>query len=147
MADATTAQLKRFGVTALPGPDGGYSTFDGGANFGIPKHAKNASGAWEFMRYALTKAEQAKAPEVGFTPVRTDVLDTAYERKYPYDAVAVKALERGYAPKTTGYNETFNQAGGPWQSMYIKGVFDGDVSGALSSGQRAFTLALEQAQS
>lgn len=146
MQTATPAQLKDLAVTPLPGPDGGYSTFDGGANFGIPKHAKNASGAWEFMRYALSKTEQVQAPEAGFTPVRTDVLNAAYQKKYPYDAVAIEALKRGYAPKTTGYNETFNQAGGPWQSMYIKGVYDGDIAGALTAGQKAFSLALDQAQ-
>jgi multiple sugar transport system substrate-binding protein len=144
---ATPAQLKNFGAVALPGPDGGYSTFDGGANFGILSGAKNASGAWEFIKFALQQEQQAQAVTVGFTPIRGDVMTAAYKAKYPYDAVVLGALPHGYAPKTLAYNVTFNQPGGPWLQMFNQAVFGGDVAGALRNGQSGFTDALVQAES
>lgn len=144
---ATPDMLKQFGVVPLPGPDGASSIFDGGANFGIPKGAHNASGAWEFIKFALSKQAQAQAPVAGFTPVRGDVLTPDYEAKYPFNAVAVRELPLGYAPKTLGYNVIFNQPGGPWLTMFTDAVFGGDVDGALRAGQSAFAETLSEAQS
>jgi multiple sugar transport system substrate-binding protein len=145
-ANATKQFLKQVGATPLPGPQGGYSTFDGGANFGIPKGAKNPSGAWEFIKFALRKKEQLLAPTVGFTPIRQDVLTKSYRKKYPFDAVVLGALPKGYAPKTLAYNTTFNQPGGPWLTMFTVAVFDGQVDAAIKAAQPGFTNALQQAQ-
>lgn len=139
--------LEHAGAVPLPGPDGRSSTFDGGANFGIPKNAENPSGAWEFIKFALRKKMQVKAPTVGFTPVRDDVLTPAYKKKYPFDTVVLQALPRGYAPKTIAYNVTFNQPGGPWPTMFTRAVFEGDVDGAITAGQQDFSDALAQSQS
>ncbi len=49
----TKSQLADFADAPLPGVDGGYSTFDGGDDFVIPAGAPNASGAWEFIKWAL----------------------------------------------------------------------------------------------
>ncbi|HEX3811856.1 MAG TPA: sugar ABC transporter substrate-binding protein [Mycobacteriales bacterium] len=147
MASAPPSFQKQIGAVALPGPDGGSSTFDGGANFGIPKNAKNASGAWEFIRFALQKKQQAQAPTTGFEPIRTDVATPAYKAKYPFNAVVLDALPRGFAPKTIAYNVTFNQPGGPWLTMFIQSVFDGNIDGAIRKGQSGFADALGQAQS
>lgn len=147
MGGATPAFQKQIGVTALPGPDGKYSTFDGGANFGIPKGSKNASGAWEFVKYALQQKQQALAADGGFEPIREDVLTPAYKKKYPFNAVALSSLRNGYAPKTIAYNVTFNQPGGPWLTMFTQAVFDGDIDGALKAAQPAFSNALQQAES
>lgn len=144
---AKPALLDQLGVVPLPGPDGGDSLFDGGANFGIPKGAKNPSGAWEFIKFALSQQAQVQAPTVGFTPIRGDVLTAGYQAKYPFDAVAVRALPQGYAPKTLAYNQIFNQPGGPWLTMFTDAVFGGDLDGALAAAQPAFTNALAEAES
>ncbi|MBO0884438.1 MAG: extracellular solute-binding protein, partial [Mycobacterium sp.] len=146
-ASAPPAFQKQIGAVPLPGPDGGYSTFDGGANFGIPKNAPNPSGAWEFVKFALEKEHQAQAPLGGFEPIRTDVGTPAFKKKYPINAVLLNALPKGYAPKTLSYNVTFNQPGGPWEQMFIKAVFDGDVNNAIKNGQTGFADALSQAES
>ena len=52
-------------MTPLPGPTGGYSTFDGGADFGIPKGAKNAAGALEFVNWVLQSAQRSASPLTG----------------------------------------------------------------------------------
>jgi multiple sugar transport system substrate-binding protein len=134
-----------FMDTPLPGSNGGYSTFDGGDDFVIPSAAKNASGAWEFIQWALQTQQQDQYPALGATPVRTDVLTPAFSAANPEDAVALKALAKGYAPVTLVYDQMFNQAGGPWFQMFTTAVYDGNMSLALQQGQSGLTRLLQQA--
>jgi multiple sugar transport system substrate-binding protein len=146
-ASLTAANKSQFGLVPLPGVNGGYSTFDGGDDFAIPTGANNPSGAWEFVQYVLSKSQQLKYPGVGYTPVRSDVLNAAYRKANPLDAVMLKALTRGYAPSTLGYNSTFNEPNSPWFSMFLEAVYKGNISGALSSGQSGFSQQLSSSGS
>jgi multiple sugar transport system substrate-binding protein len=136
-----------FMDTPLPGANGGYSTFDGGDDFVIPSAAKNASGAWEFIQWVLQTQQQTQYPALGATPIRTDVLTPAFTAANPEDAVALKALAKGYAPVTLVYDQMFNQAGGPWFQMFSTAVYDGNVSLALQQGQSGLARLLQQASS
>jgi len=143
----TSANRAEFADTPLPGPTGSYSTFDGGDDFAIPKGARNASGAWEFIKFVLSKKQQLQYPSTGFTPVRTDLLNSTYKAEHPYDAVALKALAKGYAPATLPYNSIFNEPSGPWFAMFREAVYQGNVSAALAEGQSGFTQQLLQSGS
>lgn len=134
-----------FMDTPLPGAKGDYSTFDGGDDFVIPAAAKNASGAWEFIQWVMQTQQQSQYPDLGATPVRTDVLTPAFSTAHPEDAVALKALAKGYAPVTLVYDQMFNQAGGPWFQMFTTAVYDGNMSLALQQGQSGLTRLLQQA--
>jgi multiple sugar transport system substrate-binding protein len=136
----------RTGVALLCGPDGGTSFFDGGDNLCIPRGATNASGAWQFAKFALDLAQQQQLPEGGYTPTRKDAATTAFRKKYPLAVAPLDRLDRGYAPVTLAYNLLFNQADSPWIGMFRRAVFDGDVDGALRQGQQAFDRILNQAQ-
>ena len=50
---ADEAARERTRVALPAGPDGGSSFFDGGDDLCVPRGARNASGAWEFARFAL----------------------------------------------------------------------------------------------
>jgi len=134
-----------FMDTPLPGTNGGYSTFDGGDDFAIPTAAKNPSGAWEFIQWVLQTQQQDQYPNLGATPIRTDVLTPSFSAAHPEDAVALKALAKGYAPVTLVYDQMFNQAGGPWFQMFTTAVYDGDMSLALQQGQSGLARLLQQA--
>src|SRR5580698_10382865 len=136
-----------FVDTPLPGTNGGYSTFDGGDDFVIPAAAKNASGAWEFIQWVMQTQQQEQYPDLGATPIRTDVLTPAFTVANPEDAVALKALAKGYAPVTLVYDQMFNQAGGPWFQMFSTAVYDGNESLALQQGQSGLARLLQQASS
>jgi multiple sugar transport system substrate-binding protein len=136
-----------FMDTPLPGTNGGYSTFDGGDDFAIPAAAKNPSGAWEFIQWVMQTQQQDQYPGLGATPIRTDVLTPAFSATNPEDAVALKALAKGYAPVTLVYDQMFNQAGGPWFQMFTTAVYDGNMSLALQQGQSGLTRLLQQASS
>src|SRR5215470_11982884 len=116
---AMTSNQQRKDLTdaPLPAVDGGsYSTFDGGDDFVIPAGAPNASGAWEFIQYALQQKQQFQFPALGETPIRTDILTPAFTEKYPYDAV-------------------YNEPGSPWFKMFEEAVYNGNVDNAISQGQ------------
>ncbi len=62
----TKAQHAEFADAPLPAVNGGgYSTFDGGDDFVIPAGAPNASGAWEFIKWALEPAAAGEVPVRG----------------------------------------------------------------------------------
>jgi multiple sugar transport system substrate-binding protein len=135
--------LPDVGIAPLPGPDGKYSTFDGGDDFVIPKGAKNASGAWEFVQWMLQKSVQEQYPSLGETPVRTDVINSpGFASTNPQDAVALKALKYGAAPVTLIYNAAFNNPNSPWYQMFTQAVYNDNISGALQTGQAGFQAAL-----
>ncbi len=133
------------GIAPLPGPTGGYSTFDGGDDFIIPKGAKNPSGAWEFITWVLEKQQQLIYASHGYTPVRTDILTPSYYRTNPWNAVALQALAHGVAPVTTIYNAAFNAPGSPWYQMFTQAVYKGDIVGALKTGQSGFEAVAREA--
>jgi multiple sugar transport system substrate-binding protein len=147
-AGITPEFARQVGVVALPGATHGTSVFAGGDNIAIPRGAENASGAWEYIRYALRVKQQSTLPAAGYTPVRTDVATQAFVRRYPRTAVALRALDRvGYAPKTLAYNTAVNQVSGPFFEMFTSVVFHGGGAKALREGQTGMERALLQAES
>jgi multiple sugar transport system substrate-binding protein len=145
-AGMTPAFAKDVGAIALPGAISGSSVFVGGDNIAIPRGAKNASGAWEYIQYALQIAQQSTLPKAGFTPIRADVATPKFDATYPRTAVALKALSTGYAEKTLAYNTAVNQVSGPWFTLFTAAVFGGHVNQALKQAQTGFARALKQAQ-
>jgi multiple sugar transport system substrate-binding protein len=147
ITEVPKAKRSQFADVALPGPKGGFATFDGGDDLAIPEGAKNASGAWEFMKWVLQIKQQDQLPAFGYTPVRSDTLTPAFERSNPLDVVALRALAHGVAPVTTAYNSIFNQAGGPWLSMFDTAVYDGQVKAAMAATQQGFDQLLKDESS
>jgi multiple sugar transport system substrate-binding protein len=135
----------QWGMTTLPGPDGGYSTFDGGADFGIPKGAKNAAGALEFVNWVLQKSQQLQFPTYGLTPVRTDILTPSYRAKYPLDAIALKALAHGNLTVGPAATQIYHPLNGAWQAMFDLAVYQGQIVKALKTGQSMYTQEIASA--
>jgi multiple sugar transport system substrate-binding protein len=140
--------IKDFGIAPLPGQNGGPgSTFDGGDDFVIPKGAKNASGAWEFVQWMLQPSTQAQFPKNGYTPVVTSALTPAFKKANPYDAVALQALKTGYAPTTLIYDQAFNEPNSPWFQMFTDAVYNGNTSAGQSAAQSGFESLLKSTNS
>ncbi|MEW1959137.1 sugar ABC transporter substrate-binding protein [Kineococcus sp. NPDC059986] len=144
--NATPEMRAKTGVVLLPGPDGGRATFAGGDNLCIPRGAANASGAWQFARFALDLPQQENLPAGGYIPVRSDAATAAYREKFPLAVAPLDGIAGAYAPTTLAYNLLFNQQDSPWIAAFRRAVFDGDLDGALRQGQKDFDRILEQAQ-
>jgi multiple sugar transport system substrate-binding protein len=139
----TKAQHAEFADAPLPAVNGGgYSTFDGGDDFVIPASAPNASGAWEFIKWALEPQQQVKYPSEGMTPIRSDVLTPSFAATNPYDAVALKALAKGSVEYTLAYDAVFNEPGSPWFKMFEDAVYNGNMTAALQEGQSGISSTL-----
>lgn len=135
----------QWGMTALPGPDGGYSTFDGGADFGIPKGAKNPSGALTFVKWVLQKSQQLEFPANGMTPVRTDILTPSYKARFRLDSIALKALAHGNLTVGPAATEIYHPLNGAWQAMFDEAVYSGNVTQALKIGQSDYASEIASA--
>lgn len=144
--NATPEMQAKTGVVLLPGPDGGRATFAGGDNLCIPRGAQNASGAWEFARFALDLPQQTRLPAGGYVPVRSDAATPEYREEFPLATVSLDDIDAAYAPTTLAYNLLFNQPDSPWIASFRQAVFDGDLEGALADGQEDFDRILAQAQ-
>lgn len=144
--DADPAIVAATTVRLLPGPGGGRAFFDGGDNMCIPRGATNASGAWEFVKFALDLPQQSVLPDGGYTPVRSDVATPEFSAKYPLVLPSLQAQDEGYAPKTLSYNEIYNQPDGPWLKMFRRAVFDGEIEAAMAEAQEGYDRILGQAR-
>lgn len=144
--NASPEMRAKTGVVLLPGPDGGRATFAGGDNLCIPRGAANASGAWQFARFALDLPQQENLPAGGYIPVRSDAATAQYREKFPLAVAPLDGIAGAYAPTTLAYNLLFNQQDSPWIAAFRRAVFDGDLDGALAQGQTDFDRILEQAQ-
>jgi multiple sugar transport system substrate-binding protein len=144
----TPAQHAEFADAPLPGVTGNtYSTFDGGDDFVIPAGAPNASGAWEFIKWALEPAQQDKYPSEGMTPIRTDILTPSFSATNPYDAVALKALAKGSVEYTLAYDAVYNEPGSPWFKMFEDAVYNGNLGAGISEGQSGIQSTLDSVKS
>jgi ABC-type glycerol-3-phosphate transport system substrate-binding protein len=146
VAASDEAFHKKVTSRLLCGPDGGAAFFDGGDNLCMPRGATNASGAWEFVKYALTVQQQVQLPAGGYTPVRSDVLSPEFRRESPLATLPLERIDEGYAPTTLSYNLLYNQPDGPWLQMFRRAVFDGQVTAAMAEAQSSFDRILEQGQ-
>ena len=88
------------------------------------------------MKWVLQIRQQDQLLSFGYTPVRSDALTPAFERAHPLDVVALRALAHGVAPATTAYNSIFNQAGGPWLTMFDTAVFDSQIKATWPPGRK-----------
>ena len=80
-------------------------------------------------------------------PIRSDAVTASFKAKYPMVAQIVGYLSHGQAPYTVAHDALFNLVSQPWQEMFNTGVYNGNVSAALTQGQSGFTSVLNDLQS
>jgi multiple sugar transport system substrate-binding protein len=132
-----------FGVTYLPGKNGGTSSFSGGDVAGIVKNAKNPNGAWEFLSWELTQPVQlAQYAQQNQPPSRTDLTGGEYTNNDLRVQTEIKAQLIGRTPFSPKYIELVNDANGPWGNAIQKAVFSGKIDEAISDAQSAMTRIL-----
>ncbi|MFD6415193.1 ABC transporter substrate-binding protein [Streptomyces sp. NPDC060194] len=135
-----------FGVTGIPGKDGGQSSFAGGDIMAIPAGAKHTDDAWKFMEFYLSEKVQVETvAKSGALPVRTDLADNKYTSADPRVSANAKLLDKAQTPVSTVYNQLFNDPNGPFLAMLRKGVQGGDPDAAAATAQKEFGAIAETA--
>lgn len=129
-----------FGLTFLPGQEGGKSSFAGGDSIAIPTGAQHVNEAFEFIQWALTEDVQLEMyAATGQLPVRIDLSKNKYFDADPRLTTNAEAMALGKTPYSFVYNQLFNDANGPWLQMLQTAIFTGDVDGAIKTAQEQFT--------
>ena len=98
----------KFGVAALPGPDGMGSSALGGANLAISAYSQHQRTALEFIKYMTNLDNERQMLEQGsFPPVWTKLYtDKSLVRRYPYLPVLEQAINSARPrPAITNYDQ------------------------------------------
>ena len=129
-----------FGVTFLPGKEGGVSSFAGGDSIGIPAGSRYADEAFEFIEWVTSEEVQLEQYAKNFSlPIRTDLADNEYFQEDPRFITNTEAMALGKTPYSVVYNPLFNDANGPWLKMIQTAIFYGEVDEAIATAQEEFT--------
>jgi multiple sugar transport system substrate-binding protein len=149
MPSTTLAMMEsaglKVGVTTIPGPDGGTSTFVGGDVIGIAATTTKADAAWNFLAWTLSEAAQvdvlAKHKDL---IARTDLAENKYSAADPRVVTSLKVIAQGKTPFALNCNQTFNDAQGPWLATMRDALFGPDLDKALADGNAKVTMSLGQ---
>jgi multiple sugar transport system substrate-binding protein len=126
-----------YGVTPIPGKDGGTASFAGGDVISVISGTKNEAGAEDFVKWATDEEAQTFLAKNGSVPVRTDLVPKIYAPQGPAYAVFGKLMGEGKTPYSTVENGVFNDNNGPWVKMINDAVFGPDLAAAQANGQKA----------
>jgi multiple sugar transport system substrate-binding protein len=134
-----------FGVTGIPGKDGGTASFAGGDNLSIMSGSKNPNGAWQFLKWATGEQAQTILANLAVVPIRLDLIDKIYTPKDPRYKVFAQALRNGHTPYSTVENDIFNDNNGVWAKLIGSSVFKGNIPAAQATAQSAAQALLDKA--
>ena len=98
----------KFGIAALPGPDGMGSSSLGGANLAISAYSRHQRTALDFIKYMTNLTNERQMLEKGsFPPVWTRLYtDKSLVRSYPYLPVLKQAINSARPrPAITNYDQ------------------------------------------
>jgi len=124
-----------YGVTFLPGKEGGWSSFAGGDNFVFTKGTSKVKVLQEFLDYAYSLEGQTLLASRGSLPVRGDIAAEALKGLDPRYTIASEAMAKGRTPYSVVFNDIINSANGPWAQMISEVFFGDDVDGAITNAQ------------
>ncbi len=124
-----------YGVTFLPGKDGGSSSFAGGDNFVVTKGTPKLAVLKEFLDYAYSLEGQTLLASRGSLPVRGDIAKEALKDLDPRYQIAAEAMAKGRTPYSVVFNDIINSANGPWAQMINEVFFGDDVDGSIANAQ------------
>lgn len=134
-----------YGVTYLPGKDGGFSSFAGGDNLVVTKGAKSIPVIKQFLDFAYSLEGQTLLAKYGSLPVRGDIAKDALKTLDPRYQVASDAMAKGHTPYSTVFNDIINSNNGPWIQTLNDAIFSGNVDDAIATGQQTMQSIIDQA--
>jgi multiple sugar transport system substrate-binding protein len=133
-----------FGVTFLPGKDGGRASFAGGDNFVVTGGRDNLKAAKEFLEFVYSLEGQTLLAKGGSLPTRGDIAAEAVKDLDERYKIATEAMKMGRTPTSPVYNDIFNSSTGPWKQMLNAVFFGDDVNGSVAKAQASMQSILDQ---
>jgi multiple sugar transport system substrate-binding protein len=131
------------GVSGIPGPKGGDSTFVGGDGIGVSKDSKKAAQSWNFLSWLMSEDAQvgvlAKDNDV---VSRSDLAENEYSSKDPRLVTINEVASKGDTPYSLNFQEAFNSPTSPWLTLVRNAVLEG--SDTVDADSDAITDVLSQ---
>lgn len=131
------------GVSGIPSPKGGGSTFVGGDGIGVSKDSKKAAQAWNFLNWMMSEDAQvgvlAKDNDV---VSRSDLASNEYSEKDPRLITINEVAGKGDTPVSLNFQEAFNSPTSPWLTLVRNAVLEG--SDTVDADNDAITAVLSQ---
>lgn len=132
-----------FGVTFIPGKDGGKASFGGGDNFVVTAGRDNLKATKEFLEFVYSIEGQTLLAEGGSLPTRSDIAAEAVKSLDERYQIATEAMKIGRTPSSPVYNDIINSSTGPWKQMLNEVFFGDDVAGSVAKAQTAMQSILD----
>ncbi|RAO25207.1 hypothetical protein ONO23_02979 [Micromonospora noduli] len=131
------------GVAAIPGPNGGGSTFVGGDGIGVSKDSKKAPQAWSFLSWMMSEDAQVEVLAKNKDVVaRADLANNKYAVADPRLVTINEAAGKGDTPVALNFQQAFNAPGSPWLTLVRNQVLNG--SGDIQKDNAEITAVLKQ---
>ncbi|WP_309085608.1 sugar ABC transporter substrate-binding protein [Chelativorans sp.] len=124
-----------FGVTIIPGIEGGKASFAGGDNIVVTKGTTKLNAVKEFIEFSYSPEGQKILAQNGSLPSRSDIADEVLEGLDQRLKVAVEAIAVAKTPYTLLFNELINSANGPWATFTNAAIYGDDVDAAFADAQ------------
>ena len=132
-----------FGVTFIPGKNGGKASFAGGDNFVVTAGRDNSKAAKEFLEFVYSIEGQTLLAQGGSLPTRADTAAEAIKSLDERYQVATEAMKIGRTPSSPVYNDIINSSTGPWKQMLNEVFFGDDANGPVAKAQAAMQSILD----
>lgn len=114
------------GVSGIPGPKGGDSTFVGGDGIGVSKDSKKAAQSWNFLSWLMSEDAQVGVLAKNNDVVsRSDLADNEYSSKDPRLVTINEVASKGDTPYSLNFQEAFNSPTSPWLTLVRNAVLEG----------------------
>ncbi|WEF24745.1 sugar ABC transporter substrate-binding protein [Paracoccus sp. S3-43] len=134
-----------FGVTLIPGVDGGKASFAGGDNIIVTRGTPRLEAVKEFIEFAYSPEGQRILAQNGSLPSRGDIAEETLEGLDPRLHVAAEAISIAKTPYTLVFNDVINSANGPWATFTNAAIFGDDVDDAFDYAQSEMQAILDSA--
>ncbi|WP_223623936.1 ABC transporter substrate-binding protein [Microbacterium sp. EST19A] len=135
-----------YGVVPPPaGPNGDTGAYMGGFGLVIPEGAKNAEGAWEFMKWWTTEAENGVAfgEIAGWIPANIEAANDPYFTENEHYSAFIETMNYAQArPNVKGYSDVDGKALVPALERFLSGEISAEQ--ALKEAQEQGDQILEQ---
>lgn len=134
-----------YGITFLPGKDGGWSSFAGGDNFVVTKGTPKIAVVKQFLEFAYSIEGQTLLAKYGSLPVRSDIAKQALKDLDPRYQIAAEAMAKGRTPYSTVFNDIINSANGPWNQLIGEALYGDDAEAAIATAQKTMQSIIDTA--
>ncbi len=131
-------------VQAIPGLEGGRSTFVGGDVVGISSTSDKVAQAWDFINWTFSEEAQVEVlAKNQYLTTRTDFAENSYAQEDPRVLLLNALVPEGRSAYALNWGPAFSDINGPWTQIGRAALASTDPAQVLDEGNAEVTAALQ----